>query len=101
MDLRESEVVESASTYDLWTSARWRGRVAAQAVAWRREQATLLAELHSLQDDATRARMHAVETTRVTAGWSDGYKQGCSDMIKVMAALHGEIVTGPQHHERA
>ena len=56
---------------------------------WRRVQEDLLAKIASLQDDAARARVHTAQVTQATAEWSAGYKQGCSDMIKAMAAMHG------------
>ena len=57
---------------------------------WRRVQEELLAKIASLQDDAARARVHTVQVTQASAEWNAGYKQGCSDMIKAMAAMqHG------------
>lgn len=56
---------------------------------WRRVQEDLLAKIASLQDDAVRARVHTVQVTQASAEWNAGYKQGCSDMIKAMAAMHG------------
>jgi hypothetical protein len=56
---------------------------------WRRVQEDLLAKIASLQDDAARARVHTAQVTQSTAEWNAGYKQGCSDMIKAMAAMHG------------
>ena len=56
---------------------------------WRRVHQDLLAKVAGLQDDAARARVHTAEVTHATAEWSSGYKQGCSDMIKAMAAMHG------------
>jgi hypothetical protein len=56
---------------------------------WRRVQEELLARIVSLQDDAARARVHTVQVTQASAEWNAGYKQGCSDMIKAMAAMHG------------
>jgi hypothetical protein len=73
----------------LWTSARWRSKAYAQAAAWRRIQADLLAEMTNLQNDAERARTHTAQVSSATAEWSTGYKQGCDDMIKAMGALHG------------
>jgi hypothetical protein len=89
----------SAVTW-LWTSARWRSKADEQAVAWRRIQEDLLAEVSSLQDVAARARTHTAHVTRATAEWSSGYKQGCSDMIKAMAALHAGTVVGPSAAEK-
>ncbi|MGA8454547.1 MAG: hypothetical protein WB800_04050 [Streptosporangiaceae bacterium] len=62
----------------LCVSARWRG-----------VQQDLLAKIAGLQDDAARARVHTAQVTQATAEWNAGYKQGCSDMIKAMAAMHG------------
>jgi hypothetical protein len=62
----------------LCVSARWRGA-----------QEDLLAKIASLQDDAARARVLTAQVTQATAEWNAGYKQGCSDMIKAMAAMHG------------
>jgi hypothetical protein len=73
----------------LYTSAHWRSRAAAQDASWRRVQAELLAEITSLQEEAERARIRAAQVTGDTTGWAEGYKHGCSDMIKAMAALHG------------
>ena len=73
-------------------SARWRSRAAAQEASWRRAHAELLAEMGSLQDEATRARIRAAQVARDTTGWAEGYKHGCSDMIRAMAALHGGVV---------
>jgi len=56
---------------------------------WRRAHQDLLAKLAGLQDDAARARVHTAQVTHATAEWSAGYKQGCNDMIKAMAAMHG------------
>jgi hypothetical protein len=56
---------------------------------WRRAHQDLLAKLAGLQDDAARARVHTAQVTHATAEWNAGYKQGCSDMIKAMAAMHG------------
>jgi hypothetical protein len=55
----------------------------------RRVEEDLLAKIASLQDDAARARVHTAQVTHATAEWNAGYKQGCSDMIKAMAAMHG------------
>jgi hypothetical protein len=74
------------------TSARWRSRTAAHEASCRRVQAELLAEMGSLQDEAARARIRAAQVTRDTTGWAEGYKHGCSDMIRAMAALHGGVV---------
>ena len=59
---------------------------------WRRAHQDLLAKLAGLQDDAARARVHTAQVTHATAEWSAGYKQGCNDMIKAMAAMHGGSV---------
>jgi hypothetical protein len=56
---------------------------------WRRVQEDLIAKIASLQDDAARARVHTVQVTQASEEWNAGYKQGCSDMIKAMAAMHG------------
>src|ERR1700691_3946203 len=56
---------------------------------WRRVQEDLLAKIARLQDDAARARVHTAQVTQATAEWNAGYKQGCSDMIRAMAAMHG------------
>ncbi|HTX81918.1 MAG TPA: hypothetical protein VME44_07050 [Streptosporangiaceae bacterium] len=56
---------------------------------WRRAHQDLLAKLAGLQDDAARARVHTARVTHATSEWNAGYKQGCSDMIKAMAAMHG------------
>jgi uncharacterized protein YcsI (UPF0317 family) len=42
-----------------------------------------------LRDEAERARIREGQAARDTSGWADGYKQGCNDMIRAMAALHG------------
>jgi hypothetical protein len=56
---------------------------------WRRAHQDLLAKVAGLQDDAARARVHTEQVTHASAEWNAGYKQGCSDMIKAMAAMHG------------
>jgi hypothetical protein len=56
---------------------------------WRRVEEDLLARIASLQDEAARARVHTAQITQATAEWNAGYKQGCNDMIKAMAAMHG------------
>jgi hypothetical protein len=61
---------------------------------WRRVQEDLLAKIASLQDDTARARVRAAQATQSTTEWSEGYKQGCSDMINAMAALHGGTAVG-------
>lgn len=76
----------------LFTSARWRRQADEQAAAWARAQENLLTEMGSLQDDAARARLHTAQVTHATVEWSEGYKQGCDDMIKAIAALHGGVV---------
>jgi hypothetical protein len=72
----------------LCVSARWRG-----------VQEELLAKIANLQDDATRARVHTAQVTQATAEWNAGYKQGCSDMIKAMAAIHGGVAGEQQSAE--
>ena len=56
---------------------------------WRRVQEDLLSRIARLQDDAARARVHTAQVTQATAEWNAGYRQGCSDMIKAMAAMKG------------
>jgi hypothetical protein len=56
---------------------------------WRRVEEGLLAKIAGLQDDAARARVHTAQVAQASAEWNAGYKQGCSDMIKAMAAMHG------------
>jgi hypothetical protein len=89
-------VVSTWAATWLWISLRSRGRAAAQAEAWRLKRDELLAEMASLRDDLARARLHATQVTRVSAGWSDGYKQGCDDMIRAMTALHGGAIMGQE-----
>jgi hypothetical protein len=72
---------------------RWRSRVAAREVGWRQTQAEMLAEMDRLRDEAQRARIRAAQVARDTTGWADGYKQGCNDMIRAMAALSGGTVS--------
>jgi hypothetical protein len=72
---------------------RWRSRMAAREAGWRQVQAEMLAEMDRLRDEAQRARARAAEVTRDTSGWADGYKQGCNDMIRAMAALSGGVVS--------
>jgi hypothetical protein len=71
---------------------RWRSRMAAREAGWRQVQDEMLAEMDRLRDEAQRARTRAAEVTRDTTGWADGYKQGCNDMIRAMAALSGGVV---------
>jgi hypothetical protein len=66
---------------------------------WRRAHQDLLAKVAGLHDDAERARVHTAQVTNATAEWSAGYKQGCSDMIKAMAAMHGGGVGDQQPPE--
>jgi hypothetical protein len=89
----------SAVTW-LWTSARWRSKADEQAVAWHRLREDLLAEVSNLHEAAARAQTHTAQVTRATAEWSNGYKQGCDDMIKAMAALHAGAVAGPSAVEK-
>lgn len=77
----------------IWTALRWRGRADAQAHAWRRDRAEMLARMTHMQDVAARARVHTAQVTKASAEWAAGYKQGCSDMIKAMAALQGGVVS--------
>jgi hypothetical protein len=70
-----------------WSAVHWRNRANAQAHAWRRDRAEMLARMSHMQDVAARARVHTAQVTKATAEWSAGYKQGCSDMIRAMAAL--------------
>jgi hypothetical protein len=78
----------------LGTLARWRSRAAAREADWRHVQAEMLAEMDRLRDEAERARINAAQAARDTTGWADGYKQGCSDMIRAMAALSRGAVAG-------
>jgi hypothetical protein len=72
---------------------RWRSRMAAREAGWRQVQEEMLAEMDRLRDEAQRARARAAQVTRDTTGWADGYKQGCNDMIRAMAALSGGAVS--------
>jgi hypothetical protein len=56
---------------------------------WHRLEEDLLSKIASLQDDAARARVHTAQVAQASAEWNAGYKQGCSDMIKAMAAMQG------------
>jgi hypothetical protein len=78
----------------LATSARLRSRAAAREADWRRVQAELLAEMDRLRDEAERARIRGDQAARDTSGWADGYKQGCDDMIRAVAALSRGAVAG-------
>ncbi|MGH3403990.1 MAG: hypothetical protein ACRDRJ_16035 [Streptosporangiaceae bacterium] len=78
-----------------WTAVRWRSRTHAQDHAWRRDRAELLARMTHMQDVAARARVHTAQVTKATAEWSAGYKQGCADMIKAMAALRAGVASQP------
>jgi hypothetical protein len=71
-------------------STRWRARASALEATWSRVQAELLDEMSSLQDEAARARTRSAQLARDAATWAAGYKQGCNDMIKAVAALHGD-----------
>ena len=66
---------------------RWRSRMAAREAGWRQAQAEMLTEMDRLRGEAQRARIRAAQVARDTTGWADGYKQGCNDMIRAMAAL--------------
>jgi hypothetical protein len=72
---------------------RWRGRMAARETGWYQARAEMLAEMDRLRDEAQRARIRAAQVMRDTTGWADGYKQGCNDMIRAMAALSGGTVS--------
>jgi hypothetical protein len=78
----------------LATAARLRSRAAAREADWRRVQAELLAEMDRLRDEAERARIRGDQAARDTSGWADGYKQGCDDMIRAVAALSRGAVAG-------
>ena len=78
----------------LGTSVRLRSRAAAREADWRRVRAELLAEMDRLRDEAERARIRGDQAARDTSGWADGYKQGCDDMIRAVAALsRGAVVS--------
>lgn len=66
---------------------RWHSRMAAREAGWRRAHAEMLAEMDRLRDEAQRARSRASQVARDSTGWAEGYKQGCNDMIRAMAAL--------------
>jgi ABC-type protease/lipase transport system fused ATPase/permease subunit len=68
---------------------------------WRRVQQELLVRIADLQDETARARVHSAQVSQATAEWSEGYKQGCNDMIKAMAAMHGGGSVGQQPTEGA
>jgi len=87
-------LIGSASLITWWWSAvHWRSRAKAQAHAWRRDRAEMLARMSHMQDVASRARVHTAQVTKATAEWSAGYKQGCSDMIRAMAALQAGLMS--------
>lgn len=79
---------------------RWRSRMAAREAGWRQAHAEMLAEIGRLRDEADRARARAAQVTRDTTGWADGYKQGCNDMIRAMAALSGGGAAEGQHSDK-
>jgi hypothetical protein len=81
-------VAGSIATW-LWTTARWRGYIEEQETRWQEANGQLLRELGSLQDATERANTRATHTTERTADWAEGYKLGCTDMIRAMAALRG------------
>jgi hypothetical protein len=85
----------------LYTSAHWRSQAAAQNANWRRAQEELLAEMSNLQEEAERARIRAAQVTGDTTEWAEGYKRGCSDMIKAIAALHGAAASHQSGAEEA
>ena len=88
VDFNDVLLIASAALITWWWSAlHWRNRANAQAHAWRRDRAELLARMSHMQDVASRARVATAQVTHATAEWSAGYKQGCSDMIRAMAAL--------------
>ena len=80
----------------LGTAVRCRRRADLQARTWRRERAEMVARMGEMQDTAARARIRSAQATQATAEWSEGYKQGCRDMIKAMAALRGGTVPDEQ-----
>jgi hypothetical protein len=75
----------------IYTSARWRSRIVELETGWRRMQKKLLAEMSNLQHDVERARIRATQLAQDSTTWAGGYKQGCNDMIRAMAALHGGV----------
>jgi hypothetical protein len=90
-------------TFSLPTAAwltRWRNRVAAREAGLRQVQAELVAEISRLRDEADRARARAAQVTRDTTGWADGYRQGCNDMIRAVAALSGGGAAEGQPNDR-
>ena len=72
----------------LAASTRLRSRAAVREADWRRVQTEMLTEMDRLRDEAERARTREGQATRDTSGWATGYKQGCNDMIRAMAALN-------------
>lgn len=78
----------------LGTTVRLRSRAAAREADWRRVRAELLAEMDRLRDEAERARIRGDQAARDTSGWADGYKQGCDDMIRAVAALSRGAAAG-------
>jgi hypothetical protein len=75
----------------VYASARWHSRVRGLETGWRHVQEELLAEMSNLQHDVERAHSRATQLAQDSTSWAEGYKQGRSDMIRAMAALHGEV----------
>jgi hypothetical protein len=73
--------------------AWWRRQTDELTNDLQRDRDALMAQVGRLQDIAARARIQSAQVTRASAEWSEGYRQGSTDMIKAMAALRG----GAQH----
>jgi hypothetical protein len=76
--------------------AWWRRQTDVLTDDLQRDRDALIAQVGRLRDVAARARIQSAQVTRASAQWSEGYRQGCTDMIKAMAALRG----GAQHDRR-
>jgi hypothetical protein len=83
----------------LCTSAHWRNRAEEQSEMWRRLHAELLAEIDNVQEGAARARTSTVQTVKATGQWYEGYKKGCNEMIRALAALSGAAALHPHADE--
>jgi hypothetical protein len=85
----------------VYATARWHSRVTELEAGWRHTKEQLLTEMSNLQDDVDRAHSQARQLADGSVTWARGYKQGCNDMIRAMAALRGEVVTSQDPPEDA
>jgi hypothetical protein len=76
------------------TWVRGHSHASGREAGWRNVQEEMLAEMDCLRDEVERARIRSAQVARDASGWADGYKQGCDDMIRAVAALSRGAVAG-------